>query len=135
MNLTRSPTLYSESNPDSEKLKYPFSFYLKEHYDEDQPRSMPQVESPPIDNFPNNIATYYWIHEGENDEEDWHALCKLTNGSYVYYHAACDYTGFDCQGWMYVYSATTPETLFQYAMTTSAYELYRRECPQIVNIS
>ena len=37
------------------------------------------------------------VHEGENDEANWHWLIKLNNRKVVYLEGGCDYTGWDCQ--------------------------------------
>lgn len=70
-------------------------------------------------NFPDNIAEYYWIHEGHNDEEPWHCLCKLDNGYYAFYSAWCDYTGFDCQGGMKLIISKNSDKLFNEGLTQS----------------
>jgi hypothetical protein len=62
-------------------LEYPFSFLSNFDGDGYSISSMTRGlldESPfEIGNFPKNILTYYWIHEGENDEEPWHLFCKI----------------------------------------------------------
>jgi hypothetical protein len=130
MSNNRDTTLYAEENPDPNALSYPFEC-IEDDYDM-TPRPIIGHESAPIENFPKNIDTYYWTHEGENDGESWYCLCKLTNGSYVYYTARCDYTGFDCQGEMILWSSTDPAVLLQYAMGEYDYKLYRKECTERV---
>jgi hypothetical protein len=91
-------------------LEYPFSF-INDNVIYYKPSEICTglVNEEPIDvgDFPNNIVEYYWIHEGTNDEENWHLFCKVTTKegeeAYVYYTAGCDYTGFDCQGDMKIY--------------------------------
>lgn len=39
----------------------------------------------------------YYIQEGTNDYQSWFILGKI-GSIYVYFEAACDYTGFDCRG-------------------------------------
>ena len=47
------------------------------------------------------------VHEGENDEDDWRWILKVTpecakkNGNmrFVFLQGGCDYTGWDCQSW------------------------------------
>lgn len=126
-NAIRDTTLYTQETPNPDALVYPFESIELNLYDID-PRPIIGHESAPIGNFPKNIAYYYWIHEGENDGESWYCLCKLTNGSYVYYTARCDLTGFDCQGDMILWSSTDPAVLLQYAMGESDYGMYSREC-------
>lgn len=127
----RDIRLYAEEDPDPSNLTYPFSYTGDEDY-ELIPRPIIGHDSAPIENFPNNIDTYYWTHEGENDVETWYCLCKLTNGTYVFYTASCDYTGFDCQGGMDIWSSYDPAVLIQYAMGEYDYELYNKECTVLV---
>ena len=68
-------------------------------------------------NFHKNIKYFIWCEEGQNDEKPWLLLCQLRNGKYAYYTAYCDNTGFDCQGGMALYIASTPEILVEMAMT------------------
>ncbi len=107
-------------------LEYPFSFvrsgdYLREC------SPIPGQPEEDIEDFPNNITEYYWIHEGENDVEPWLCLCKLKNTVYVYYRGECDYTGFDCQGDMKIYASKDLAILIQYGMISSDYEKYIQE--------
>ena len=67
-------------------------------------------------NFPHNIRKYIWGEEGDNDFIEWILLCKLTNGKYAFYTAWCDYTGFDCQGGMKLYIASSINVLVKMAM-------------------
>jgi hypothetical protein len=106
-----------------ECLKYPFYFLITGEY-ETAVYPIPGHESADAGNFPHNIEHYYWIHEGENDIEPWITLCRLTNGAYVFYKGECDYTGFDCQGNMKLYSSHDVGILIQYAMSESDYEKY-----------
>ncbi len=103
-------------------LEYPFSF-INQCYYKPSEICTGLVEEEPIDigDFPNNIVEYYWIHEGTNDEENWHLFCKVTTKdsskasceAYIYYTAGCDYTGFDCQGDMKIYiSRNAPALLY-----------------------
>jgi hypothetical protein len=105
------------TNPDTTKLNYPFEFI--DIYD---PtifiRGIPTESTVcDADDFPNNIAEYYWIREGENDGDAWELLCKLDNNCYVFYSANCDYTGFDCQGGMRAYISKDKNTLFYMGMS------------------
>ena len=74
--------------------------------------------------FPDNIEKYYWVYPGKNDEIPWYALMKLTNGNYALYKATCDYTGFDCQGYMELFVSPFYENLINYAMTERVYNKY-----------
>lgn len=104
-------------------LEYPFSFLQSGEYSREC-SPIPGEPEEDIENFPENIAEYFWIHQGENDEEPWLCLCKLTNDLYVFYKGECDYTGFDCQGDMKLYASKDPNILIQYAMTSTDYDLY-----------
>ncbi len=104
-------------------LEYPFSFIRSGEY----PRicdALPGQPEEDIGNFPDNIAHYYWVQPGENDETPWLCLCRLTNDVYVYYRGECDYTGFDCQGCMKLYASRAPAILIQMAMTCADYDAY-----------
>lgn len=99
-------------------LEYPFSF-INDHdiYYKPSHICTGLVDEEPIEigDFPNNINEYYWIHEGSNDEENWHLFCKVVaadgKDAYVYYTAGCDYTGFDCQGDMKIYISRNASAL------------------------
>ena len=77
-----------------------------------------------IGNFPDNIKTYIWGREGENDEESWLLLCQLDNDYYAYLEAWCDYTGFECQGGMKLYCSKEFHILVEMAMDDTARESY-----------
>lgn len=111
---------------DVECLEYPFSFLRNGEY----PRECKTIPGQPLEDigdFPENIAHYYWVHPGENDEEPWLTLCKLTNDIYVFYKGECDYTGFDCQGHMELYASKDPNILLKYAMSSADYTKYVAE--------
>ncbi len=118
---TRIFTLRQQDSPDPAWLEYPFS-YLPDY--DMEPDMIPGQPAEDIGDFPNNVAHYYWIHEGQNDEEPWLALCRLDNGVYVFYKGECDYTGFDCQGSMRIYASKDPAVLIQMAMCESDYTNY-----------
>jgi hypothetical protein len=104
-------------------LEYPFSFITNGDYKvADFCRGVPGDEVCDPGCFPNNIAEFYWIHEGAHDEEPWTCLCRLDNGAYVFYLAHCDYTGFDCQGEMIMFIARTKELLFYQGLTCAQRE-------------
>jgi hypothetical protein len=113
-------------------LDEPFG-YIGELYDIDEfMRTLPvdTVLSEPGD-FPNNIEEFYWIKEGAHDEEFWEAVGKLTNGSYFFYTAGCDYTGFDCQGTMKLILSPYFANLVQYGMPEASYQLYDEACTRV----
>jgi hypothetical protein len=106
-------------------LEYPFSFITNGDYTvTDFCRGVPgDDEQCTPGNFPNNISEFYWIHEGAHDEEPWTCLCRLDSGAYVFYLAHCDYTGFDCQGEMVMFIASSKELLFYQGLTNAQREL------------
>jgi hypothetical protein len=107
-------------------LEYPFEFIRNGEYDR-VTQEIPGQTSEEIGEFPDNIAEYYWISEGENDENPWMTLCKLTNGVYVFYKGECDYTGFDCQGHMKIYASKDLSVLTLYGMSSEDYDKYYKE--------
>lgn len=107
-------------------LEYPFEYIRNGEYDRvTQPIPGQSLEE--IGEFPDNIAEYYWISEGENDERPWLTLCRLTNGVYVFYKGECDYTGFDCQGHMKIYASKDHSVLTMYGMSSEEYDTYYKE--------
>ena len=79
------------------------------------------------DAFPTEVAEYFWIHPGENDEEPWKAVGVLMCGAHFFYKAECDYTGFDCQGGMELYVAKDLRTLLDLAMDIRDYDQWMAE--------
>ncbi len=124
--------LRQQVSPDAKHLEYPFSFLVnpREYYSREC-HPMPGQPLEDIGTFPDNIAHYYWIHEGENDEQPWLTLCRLTNDIYVYYRGESDYTGFDCQRDMQIFASRDPNILIQMAMTAADYELFIAETAPI----
>jgi hypothetical protein len=124
--------IFSPVTIDESIFEYPFSFisnntkngYSKYYVLSQFSRGL--LDEEPIDpgNFPDNIEKYYWVHNGENDEEPWELLCKLNNGIYAYYSAWCDYTGFDCQGTMKLIVSRNLKRLFYEGLTDNE----RRRC-------
>jgi hypothetical protein len=109
--------------------KYPFSVINNDNNDyklENIFTSIPgqKQKLKDLGDFPNNIEEFIWGQKGKNDEEDWFLLCKLDNNNYVYFHAWCDYTGFECQGGMKVYVSKKLNNLINYAMSNQEYDLY-----------
>lgn len=59
-----------------------------------------QVHGSSVDITPfamDGIAEVLRCCDGENDEREWVALLRLTDGRFVGMRAGCDYTGWDCQ--------------------------------------
>lgn len=54
-----------------------------------------------------DIERVLGVIQGQNDEESWHWILDLKNGTYVYATGYCDYTGWDCQSSMSSYPAET----------------------------
>ncbi len=69
------------------------------------------------------IEEVYFYHNGENDEEPWYILGKLTNNMYFYMDASCDYTGFDCQGSIDFYFSTCVKSMILFGMINRSREL------------
>ena len=107
-------------------LEYPFEYIRNGEYDR-VPQEIPGQPLEDIGEFPDNIAEYYWISEGENDERPWMTLCRLRNGVYVFYKGECDYTGFDCQGHMKIYASKDHSVLTMYGMSSEEYDTYYKE--------
>lgn len=129
MDLVRIPI----SKPDMAALEYPFSFicgsndangWCNVYKINDFAEGLVGEEKCDAGKFPDNIAEYYWVFEGHNDEEAWKLLCKLDNGNYALYLAWCDYTGFDCQGGMKLIVSKSLDKLFYDGMT----EQQRYQC-------
>jgi hypothetical protein len=59
----------------------------------------------------------FFIHYGENDEYPWVYLAEHNKGYYVYFFAACDYTGFDCQGGGDIIYSYDPILLWSHGLT------------------
>ncbi len=129
--MERITTIRQQQYPDPKALEYPFD-YLNEY--RLTPRSIigEPYEEKKLEDFPNCISHYYWIHEGRNDEDAWRALFQYydTNKNeyrYGFYIGECDYTGFDCQGSMDIYVADDYSVLIQRALADSDYALYIEE--------
>jgi hypothetical protein len=109
---------------------YPFAFFDDYFKRPICPKRVPMEshQSYDVGNFPENIKTVFWCHEGENDEDGWSLLAQLENGLYIYFYAWCDYTGFDCQGGMELWASSSYENLIEYAISEYIYhEEYMKE--------
>ena len=119
-------------NFDLSGFEYPFEFMFEGDYVKNKEtkkyehipgnpsdflRPIPGEKEFNIGNFPKNIKRCYWINEGENDGDSWNLLCYLKNGVYVYMSAWCDYTGFDCQGEIILWSSKKIQTLIDMALS------------------
>ncbi len=105
-------------------LEEPFDFL--EEYGGPRAIQRPLLGQEDVDvgDFPNNVEEYLWTHEGINDYEPWYAVARLNNGSYVFFKAECVYTGFDCQGDMFLWAAKDLATLVNYAMDVQDYDAW-----------
>ena len=125
------------AEPDKRAFSYPFSCISSGEeeswgptYDTDDFCEGLLGEEPADRNcgkFPDNIAEFYWLHEGHNDEDKWECLCKLDNGNYAFYTAWCDYTGFDCQGGMKLIVSKDLKRLFYEGLTERSRALCLKE--------
>ncbi len=113
--------------PDLRALREPLS-YLAEY---GGPREITQhvpgqtfPSTAEMDEFPNSVAEYLWVHEGEHDGESWLAIGHLACGKWFFFKAYCDYTGFDCQGDMKLYIVGEFADLIQMALGNSDYDLW-----------
>ncbi len=117
-----------QENPDLDDLEDPF-VYIDE-YDLSPKKMIGEVHRE-CKNFPNCVTHYYWIHRGRNDEDSWRALFRYQdedgNTMYGFYLGECDYTGFDCEGSMELYTSDSYDTLIEKAFDNWDYTLYMRE--------
>lgn len=123
----RSRGLRRQANVDPECLAYPLSFLDEYGGPANIYNDLPGQEVLDVSGFPNNVTEYFWIHEGENDGEPWKAVGHLKSGVYVFFKGECDYTGFDCQGNMFLYAARDIETLVDLAMDINDYDQWIAE--------
>jgi hypothetical protein len=126
--MSRELVFRQQENPNLENLKEPF-LYLNEY--NLYPKIMIGEKYYDCKDFPNCVTHYYWIHKGKNDEDSWRTLFKYKdeegNNMYGFYVAECDYTGFDCQGQMEIYTSDKYEVLIDKAFDDWDYILYMKE--------
>lgn len=67
------------------------------------------------------------VIEGTNDEESWHWLVELRDGRYAYITGGCDYTGWDCQGYVESYVADTLYEALNEAPVTDDHYVHHSE--------
>ena len=53
------------------------------------------LEYSPQEFVVDDIKEVLAVHEGMNDEDDWHWVLRLNDGRYAYLGGGCDYTGWD----------------------------------------
>ena len=137
----------ANNQPDSTDLDYPYSCIDGGHYlslengrgyhygyslnpDSDVcivKRLITQTSIPDAGDFPDSVHKYIWIHPGRYDEENWYALMVLNDGRYAFYEAGCDYTGFDCRGYMNLYIDSSWSDIINFGLTDDAYIRYLAE--------
>lgn len=78
-------------------------------------------------NYPKNITEWIWSAPGEHDEDQWLLLCRLSTGAYAFYRAGCDYTGFDCQGSMFLTVSNSLAEIIEHGMGSHNYDLYLKK--------
>lgn len=148
----RPKVLYHMKKPDVTDLEYPFDVIEDSKkpkgeifngiYDIYQPRrilekllNQSENDFNKISNeffdFPSIVKKYYWISPGERDGDSWFAFGISNKGTYFFYSAGCDYTGFDCQGWMSLNVSSNWYDLIVYGMTNEQYEKYTKDCTLI----
>lgn len=78
------------------------------------------------DRFPNNIAQYFWIDEGQSTVKPWRALGELHSGLYFYYTAFCNGADNNMKnaGHMNVWMVSRYSDLVQFTMDNEAYAQY-----------
>ena len=129
--MNRITSIRQQDSPDPEWLRYPFN-YLSEYCLIPRQIFGEPSEDSEIQDFPECISHYYWIHQGINDEDAWRALFQFYDKNtneyrYGFYIGECDYTGFDCQGSMNLYVSDHYEVLVQRALGDRDYSLYIEE--------
>lgn len=95
-------------------------------------RHIPHIVSKPPGDFPTNIKRWIWSAPGANDELPWDCIVELASDEnyegvrYAYFHAWCDYTGFDCQGGAYVIVSSSIPKLIEFGLGNAAYQRYMK---------
>lgn len=100
------------------------AYVLEQKYRDEDDHSIVSVKTvPPFTEvlklpgrFPACVKHLYWHREGENDYYSWLVFGKLKNDIYFHLIAACDYTGFDCQGFINIYLAKNMNDIVRYAI-------------------
>lgn len=76
-----------------------------------------------------NVAVI-WFRPGGRDEEEWYFMGQLTTDQgdelYFFMDAWCDYTGFDCQGYINFTLSRTLQDLCTYGLTDGLREMIRQ---------
>jgi len=70
--------------------------------------------------FPMTMDRIYDFNEGSNDDAPWTIVGRMEVNDttvFIYWHASCDYSGFDCRGGMKFYIARDLQTLVDLGMS------------------
>ena len=111
---------------ETDEFKYPFESCCPWV----EQRHIPHRAGKPLGQFPDNIKRWIWSAAGQNDGDPWDCIVELepeenySGVRFAYFHAWCDYTGFDCQGGAHVIVATQVSDLVEYGLSNSAYRRY-----------
>jgi hypothetical protein len=123
-----SPFVCDQTTEEDDKV-YAYGCHDNDYRLSECLRSMPGFADPTpeqLGDFPKNIQHYYWISDGKRDEHPWRALVRLSTGLFVYITASCAFSGFDCQGGIHVYGATSLQTLVDHGMAEDARQRFAR---------
>ena len=118
---------YPKYTPTIKDLEEPLSFMDDPDFDysvEDSWKKNFHLDGTIPKSFPENISKLLWTHPGEHDEENWYAIGQLDNKQFFFFKAGCDYTGFDCQGFIEIYTDHSYQQLLMFAMDEADYKMY-----------
>ena len=72
--------------------------------------------------FPRSLTRVYFYSGSTHTDSTWLLVGQMTNSygqiKYVFFHAWCDYTGFECQSGMNLYVADSLKDLVQFGLST-----------------
>lgn len=67
----------------------------------------------------------YFYRVGAGDEDSWIFVAKNTNNQYIFYEASCDYTGFDCQGYIELSVSNDPNNFWNFCLSETVRNLIK----------
>lgn len=73
----------------------------------------------------------WYYQQGENDGDPWEFVVLHESGVYIFYEASCDYTGFDCQGWMGITISKDPVNFWNFGIDQRLANRIDRDRPRI----
>jgi hypothetical protein len=120
----RNTYFRQQQNIDYSALDEPFEYLDDYKLNPTTIPGEPSYENENFNDFNARIEHYFWVQEGEHDSTPWRCLVKLHDGRYAFYEAGCDYTGFDCQGYMRIWVSKSYATLINLAMDSATYLEY-----------